>query len=95
MKFEQIKPGMTLADLEDVDREFEAESYYLIFKKDNQLITLIEISEGDAEGEWFYSIRKINEELWGYRGWDEIDAVPKSRFFDTLFTEIKYLGHIH
>lgn len=95
MTFKQVKSGMTLFDIKDRELSdypkwsFRARVYYLVFRKDSQSATLLEISESDAAGEWSYSIRKIDPESWKRWSWDKIDVVPKSQFFDTLFTKIK------
>jgi len=92
MKFNQLKSGTLFASLRtSEDEDYKLRNYQMVLKKDADLATMLEISEGDAVGDWFYKKRKIDSPTWEEYGWEDLDTVSRVGFFNTVFTGIDSL----
>jgi len=92
MKFEDLEPGMTL--FEKAGLGWAEESYYIIFRKNINSVRVLEVSPGlDAPHGWFSELRVILKSNWNLSssGWMKSKKVNKRKFFNTLFTKIRYL----
>jgi hypothetical protein len=90
IKFEQVKQGTILFDPGAPAPDWEPRAYGIVLEVKQEVVKMMEFLEGDAAHEWFYQTREISKDGWPTET-QRMKIVPGSKFFDTLFEDIKWL----